>query len=290
MSALLMTPTRWVRAGAFLALLAVAGGFGYFHSVVGGEISFLFFYLLPVAGATWFAGRTAGVIMAGVCGIMALGADIAVGREYSQAWIPVYNALVVCGFFIISAYALSWLRITLQHEARLAREDVLTSIPNLRAFQEEFPEQLKSAARRKIPITFGLVDLSDVGYINDRWGTSAGDLLLRVTAHTLQELQRPGDLLSRVAGTTFAVIYPGVGQAEAQRFMEQIRERILDRMKGYDRPISIAIAAVTVDEPTEEGDRILDHASAVLRTLRHNGDAPHPFRVERGGGRAVAGS
>ncbi|CAN5784889.1 hypothetical protein BH23GEM11_BH23GEM11_08780 [soil metagenome] len=290
MSALLMTPTRSMRGGAFLVLLGVAGGFGYFHSVVGGEISFLFFYLLPVAGATWFVGRTGGVIMAGVCGILALGADIAAGQEYSQAWIPVYNALVVCGFFIISAYALSHLRIMMQHEARLAREDVLTSIPNLRSFHEQFPAHLRSATRRKVPVTFGLVDLSDIGYINDRWGTSAGDLLLRVTAHVLRDLLRPGDLLSRVGGTTFAVIYPGVGHAEAQEFMEQIREQILERMKGYDRPISVAVAAVTMDEPSEDGDRIFEHASSVLRSLRHNRDAPHPFRVERDGGRTMAGA
>jgi hypothetical protein len=88
----------------------VAGGFGFFHAAVGQEVAFAVFYILPVAAATWYVGRTAGIIMAGICGIVALGADLASGQVYSQEWIPVFNAIVVTGFFIITAYALAHLR------------------------------------------------------------------------------------------------------------------------------------------------------------------------------------
>ncbi|TVP58915.1 MAG: diguanylate cyclase [Gemmatimonadales bacterium] len=279
MSPLLKTPNRVVRGGLFLVLLGVAAGFGFFHANVGDEVSFLLFYLLPVAGATWFVGRTAGVIMAGVCGIMVLGADIAVGREYSQAWIPVYNALVVTGFFMISAYAIAYLRAALQHEARLAREDILTKIPNLRSFKEQFPETLREAKARKAPITIALVDLSDISYVNDRWGNSAGDLLLRVTAHTLEKHLRTGDRLARVGGTTFALILPGLGQPEAEDFLDRVRTRVLGALSQYDRPVSIAMAAVTHDRAIGDSEELLDRATSVLRTIKLD-DEQHPFRVE----------
>lgn len=280
MSPLLKTPNRFVQGTLFLALLAGAGGFGYFHASIGSEISFLLFYLLPVAGATWFVGRTAGIVMAGACGVIALGADLSMGREYSQAWIPVYNALVVTGFFLISAYALAHLRAALQQEARLAREDILTNIPNLRSFREDLPDAFEAATERRSAITVALVDLSDISYINDRWGSSAGDMLLRVTAHTLQKLQRPGDLLGRVGGTTFAVVYPGVGEDQAEDFVGRIRRHLLAEIEGYDRPVTISVAAVCSGRANGSSDRMLDHASSVLGDLKLSGQ-PHPFRVER---------
>ena len=279
MSPLLKTPPRTVRGGLFLLLIAVTAGFGYLHSAAGEEITFLLFYLLPVAGATWFVGRTAGIIMAGICGIVALGADIAIAREYSQAWIPVYNALVVTGFFVIAAYAIAHLRAALQHEARLAREDILTSIPNLRSFREELPQKLGEASSRRAPLTLGLIDVSDISYINDRWGTSAGDLLLRVTAHTVEKHLRTDDVLARVGGTTFAVILPGLGQDDAHEFLGRIRNRVLGEIERYDRPVSIAMAAVSADRANGDTADMYDRTSSVLQTLKLSEES-NPFRVE----------
>jgi diguanylate cyclase (GGDEF)-like protein len=277
-SPLLSSPGRILQTVLFLALLVVAGIFGFFHAAVGQEIVFAVFYLLPVAGATWFVGRTAGIAMAGICGIVALGAELSSGRVYSQEWIPVFNSLVVCGFFIITAYALAHLRTALQHEARLAREDVLTSIPNLRSFHEIIPVRFRSAAGDRKPVTMGLVDLSDIGYINDRWGTQAGDHLLRVAAHALKELLRPDDLLFRVGGTTFAVVLLGIGDEEAQEYMERLRARMLVEMERYDRPVSIAIAAVSAERATGSGEELFERTGSLLRTIKLD-RTPHPFRV-----------
>jgi len=279
MSPLLTTPNRVVRSSFFLLLLAVAGGFGFFHAAVGQEIAFAVFYILPVAGATWYVGRTAGIIMAGVCGIVALGAELASGQVYSQEWIPVFNAIVVTGFFIITAYALAHLRAALQQEARLAREDILTKIPNLRSFHEEVPDLLRDAAGRQTPVTLGLVDISDLGYINDRWGTQSGDTLLRMVAHTAEKFLRPGDLLFRVGGTTFAILIPGMGEDAAREYLDRIRTRVLGEMERYDRPVSIAIAAVAAEgKVSSDGEAFLERTGSLLRMIKLD-RTPHPFRV-----------
>jgi diguanylate cyclase (GGDEF)-like protein len=278
MSPLLAIPGRVVRGALFLVFLAVAGVFGYLHAQVGQEVVFAVFYLVPVAGATWFAGRTAGIAMAGVCGIVSLGAELSAGTVYSAEWIPVFNAVVICGFFIITAFALAHLRTALQHEARLAREDILTSIPNLRSFREQMPARVKDAAGHRKPMTLGLVDLSDIAYINDRWGTQAGDHLLRVAAHTLQGLLRPEDLLYRVGGTTFAVVLPGLSHQASHEYLERLRERMLAEMARFDRPLSVAIAAVSAEQPDRDSDALFDRTGSLLRTLKLE-RTPHPFRV-----------
>jgi diguanylate cyclase (GGDEF)-like protein len=278
MSPLLKPPGRVIQGLLFVVFLAIAGIFGYLHAQVGQEIVFAVFYLFPVAGATWFVGRTAGIAMAGICGIVALGATLASGQVFSAEWIPVFNALVICGFFIITAYALAHLRTALQHEARLAREDILTSIPNLRSFQEQMPVRVRDAAGQRQPMTLGLVDLSDIGYINDRWGTQAGDHLLRVTAHTLQELLRPDDLLFRVGGTTFAVVLPGLSHQEAHDYLERLRGRMLSELERFDRPVSVAIAAVSAEKPSHDPDELLGRTGTLLRTLKLERTA-NPFRV-----------
>jgi hypothetical protein len=159
---------------------------------------------------------------------------------------------VVCGFFIITAYALAHLRTALQHEARLAREDVLTSIPNLRSFHEDHARRaFRSAAGERKPVTLGLVDLSDIGYINDRWGTQAGrpppegggPRAPGAPAPRRPPLPGRGDDLRRGPSRRFP-------DEEAQDYMERLRARMLTELERYDRPVSVAIAAVSAEKPS----------------------------------------
>jgi diguanylate cyclase (GGDEF)-like protein len=128
-------------------------------------------------------------------------------------------------------------------------------------------------------VTLGLVDLSDLGYINDRWGTQSGDSLLRLVAHTVEKFLRPTDLLFRVGGTTFAILIPGMGEDDAREYLERIRTRILGEMERYDRPISIAIAAVAAEgKISADGEAFLERTGSLLRMIKLD-RTPHPFRV-----------
>src|SRR5512139_3301647 len=63
-------------AGAFAMALATLLAVGGVDFAIGYEISFSLFYLLPVAIATWYTGRTAGMAMAALSCVAWFAADL----------------------------------------------------------------------------------------------------------------------------------------------------------------------------------------------------------------------
>lgn len=79
---------------------------GAIDYLLGYEISFSEFYLLPVAFVSWFAKRIYAVIISIPGAATWLWADIASGHTYSYFAIPVWNSIMRLGFFLISAFSL----------------------------------------------------------------------------------------------------------------------------------------------------------------------------------------
>ncbi len=96
---------------------------------------------------------------------------------------------------------------TLQaQEARMARTDSLTSLPNRLALEEYLPQAIARAHRRGSSLAVGVIDLDDFKPVNDRLGHDAGDELLRTLAHRLREFARSADFIARLGGDEFVVV------------------------------------------------------------------------------------
>jgi GGDEF domain-containing protein len=86
-----------------------------------------------------------------------------------------------------------------------ATRDGLTDLPNMRAFQDEFPQAAASAARYEDPFALALLDVDDFKLINDRQGHPWGDAILKRVAGVLREA-RPGDRAYRIGGDEFVLL------------------------------------------------------------------------------------
>jgi diguanylate cyclase (GGDEF)-like protein len=95
--------------------------------------------------------------------------------------------------------------------ARLEQEvflDVLTSLPNRRAFQRDLAKQLAWANRSRHSLALVLIDLDGLKAINDSQGYAAGDARLRTLAAALAAAVRAGDGAYRVGGDEFVALLP----------------------------------------------------------------------------------
>jgi len=112
----------------------------------------------------------------------------------------------------------------LLHEARTRRlleeaalTDPLTGLPNRRAFERLFLEELKRAERYGYPLSLAVLDLKGFKAINDRLGHAAGDLALVRVAQALSKERRNGDRVFRWGGDEFAALFPHTGKEGAVR-------------------------------------------------------------------------
>ena len=95
--------------------------------------------------------------------------------------------------------------------ARLEQEvfvDVLTELPNRRAFQRDLAKQLAWANRSRHNLALVLIDLDGLKAINDSQGYAAGDARLRTLGAALAAAVRAGDGAYRVGGDEFVALLP----------------------------------------------------------------------------------
>src|SRR5881398_1992231 len=90
-----------------LVLLTAIGAIDY---LTGFEMFFSVFYLLGVASAAWFVGRTFGFIMSVLSVLVWLAGDLAAGAHYSRPWIIGWNAVILTVFYCVVVALLSHLR------------------------------------------------------------------------------------------------------------------------------------------------------------------------------------
>ena len=110
-----------------------------------------------------------------------------------------------------------------------AYTDPLTEIPNRRFYYERLLQEISRARRVRRPLALALVDLDFFKEINDAVGHHGGDQALKFFSQFLRENLRQEDIVCRIGGDEFAIIFPETPADKATVFFDRIRQK-LDQM------------------------------------------------------------
>lgn len=119
----------------------------------------------------------------------------------------------------------------------LSVTDELTGAYNRRHFNE-FCRAALSRRQRREPLAFCMFDLDYFKRYNDRHGHQAGDAALRAVAAAIQaELKRSGDVLFRLGGEEFGLLFDAPSTEAALAFVQRLREVVLAlQIPHHDSP------------------------------------------------------
>ncbi len=90
---------------------------------------------------------------------------------------------------------------------RLSITDNLTGAHNRRSFYNLTDQILLRARQRDFRVTLLLYDIDDFKRYNDAYGHAAGDEILRQTARLMHQITRSHDIVARIGGDEFAVLF-----------------------------------------------------------------------------------
>ena len=144
-----------------------------------------------------------------------------------------------------------------------ATRDGLTDLPNQRAFQDELPQAVASAARYQDPLALVALDVDDFKFINDRRGHPYGDAVLRRVAEVLREA-RPGDRPYRIGGDEFALLLAHTDSDGART----LARRLSRSFKDAGIEVSIGVSAT---RPGQHADTLRAEADAALYEAKRQG-------------------
>jgi diguanylate cyclase (GGDEF)-like protein len=155
----------------------------------------------------------------------------------------------------------------------LGKHDVLTKLHN-RSF---YVDELNRLERKgPTPVTVVIVDMNDLKAINDQFGHSVGDELLRRAGEVLNKLVEAPSHAARIGGDEFVILMPGCDPRDGQAMIDNIAKLVELNNQFYSgQALSLAMGMAT-SEAGERLEAVVRRADAAMyeaKRSHHSGPA-----------------
>jgi len=173
------------------------------------------------------------------------------------------------------------LKAALEREQSMARTDSLTGAVNSRYFYDLLEREIERNSRYKHPFTISYIDLDNFKQVNDQFGHSEGDAVLRSMVECIQKHIRKSDVIGRMGGDEFALLFPETDSAVAESVLNKVQKTLLADMKTNGWPVTFSIGTLTCRGGTETPDEVIRAVDALMYEVKHNGKNAIKYSVYR---------
>jgi diguanylate cyclase (GGDEF)-like protein len=149
-----------------------------------------------------------------------------------------------------------------------AMKDSLTGAANHRAFGERLRYEVARHARQEHEFAVVALDLDGFKSVNDRFGHTAGDDLLRQVAETLGLAVRQQDTVARVGGDEFYVLAPETDRVGGERLELRVRQALASVTVGVESLSASVGVAIFPDDGRTAGALVETADAAAMAAKR----------------------
>lgn len=151
-----------------------------------------------------------------------------------------------------------------------ASTDTLTGIYNRMKFDEKLMTEIKRAHRYNSPLSFVMFDIDYFKQVNDTYGHSAGDNVLKRLARLVAANIRDTDIFARWGGEEFVIQLPGLPLARAIIFAEKLRRKIEEY--DFKEPEKVTVSfGVTAFQDGDDNITLTNRADTALYSAKKSG-------------------
>lgn len=156
----------------------------------------------------------------------------------------------------------------------VSHTDALTFLPNRRQIIADFQKEVIFSDRYGTPLTISMLDIDHFKKINDTYGHTVGDEVLRSLAGELRDHIRYPDTIGRYGGEEFLLVLPHstlrAASQQAERLCRHVRSlRIKSGEVELALTVSIGVAQYKIHNEDWQG--LLNRADAALYQAKNNG-------------------
>ena len=119
----------------------------------------------------------------------------------------------------------------------MAYTDELTGLYNRRYCMKQLERQLS----QKNEFSFCMIDLDGLKYANDNYGHASGDRYLKTVANEMLKISRTTDIVCRIGGDEFAILFLNCASDIALKKMKQANLSIESLSEGFLMSISYGV-------------------------------------------------
>lgn len=251
------------RSGFFMALVACGGAVAV--GAVVGEPGL--FWLYPCLVTSFFLTEPRYAIFINLAAVIALMVHGGAFSSSIQMWSFAATTVVVSCCAYAFAHRNENQRERLEH---LATIDPLTGIKNRRSMDEELAMAVASATRTGISYGLVLLDIDHFKKVNDEYGHSVGDDVLREMAALIEQNIRKSDQLFRFGGEEFVLLMGGVDETGLRAVMHNL-QHIMHKFLKHPGGKVTASFGVALLRTGEDPDNWLARADQALYRAKASG-------------------
>jgi len=165
----------------------------------------------------------------------------------------------------------------------LAITDDLTGLYVHRFFKERIEEEFDRAKSYNLPLSLIMIDIDHFKRINDTYGHSCGDEILKQLTKVLRKRARVTDIVARYGGEEFAVLMVQTGIEDAFQVAEEIRKIVEDEVFTVERPedrllkhllrlkVTVSIGVSEITKGMKDFTDLINSADSALYMAKKNG-------------------
>jgi diguanylate cyclase (GGDEF)-like protein len=149
--------------------------------------------------------------------------------------------------------------------------DEMTGLYNFRYLQKALETEYKRSQRYKFDFSVAFMDLDNLKEINDTYGHSTGDAVLKEIARIIKIYKRTEDIACRYGGDEFVCLLPQTDKEGAYICIDRIMEKVRTAFENKPYRISMSAGIASYVEDTNDAFQVLDMADKALYQAKCDG-------------------
>ncbi|MFW5890915.1 MAG: GGDEF domain-containing protein [Candidatus Woesearchaeota archaeon] len=164
--------------------------------------------------------------------------------------------------------------------------DHLTGLPTRQILMDNIHNYISICKRKETKLLVFFIDLDNFKPINDVYGHSTGDFVLKETVSRIKKTIREHDIVARYGGDEFIIAAPFFNEAihgamTAKRILRKIQEKIMYKDTCLQIGASIGIGIYPDDLKTESPNELIKVADQAMYIAKENGKNSYCFFSEK---------
>ena len=163
------------------------------------------------------------------------------------------------------------LEATNQSLKAIVRQDRLTQVCNRLALDEELLKEYELARESGNPYAVIMVDADHFKKVNDQYGHTVGDTVLKKMAAVLESIVGSKGMVARFGGEEFTVLLPNTQIENVQHLAETLREKVADTEMYTSLYVTASLGVAMFKMTDDHYEQVLNRADAALYEAKGTG-------------------
>lgn len=214
---------------------------------IGNYATLYLLYLLPIILVSYNYGIKSGIFITLFASVIWIIVDLEVESYYIDSFRVIDFSSRTIIISLISALVSSYKKANDELKS-IAYIDQKTGAYNYRAFIELSEKEMAIAKRENLSCSLAYFDMNKFKHVNDNFGHSTGDLVLKKFSDITITTIRSSDIFCRIGGDEFILLFISKKDIDPHIILDRIKNSFESSMIEMSLPVTVSVGLTTIED------------------------------------------